>query len=264
MDSFEDIEQKLSSLGQDIDIIALGDFNARTATGHDFIRNEDNTNLPDLYDYQVDSIANYPRGNMDMTTNSFGVKLLSLCKSVPLRVCNGRKIGDILGEYTCYKWNGKSTVDYCMVSPRLYPQIQHFFVEKLNPTLSDHCSIVAKLRTKFIAQRFVSSNYEFQEKPVKIRWDGQIAQKFENMLQTPEAKIFITNFVKNGILDNQEGMDSATAFLTDFITNTAIKAGSQGTQIELTPSTQKNHPPGKKGVKKLGGKLCLSGMMKPV
>ena len=77
-------------------------------------------------------------------------------------------------------------------------------------------------------------------------------------------KMFITNFVKNGILDNQEGMDSATGFLTDFITNTAIKAGSQGTQIELTPSTQKTHPPGKKGVKKLGGKLCLSGMMKPV
>ena len=82
-----------------------------------------------------------------MTTNSFGDKLLSLCKSVPLRICNGRKIGDILGEYTCYKWNGKSTVDYCMVSPRLYPQIQHFFVEKLNPILSDHCPIVAKLRT---------------------------------------------------------------------------------------------------------------------
>ena len=46
VDSFEDIEQKLSSLGQDIDIIALGDFNARTGTGLDFIRDEDNTCLP--------------------------------------------------------------------------------------------------------------------------------------------------------------------------------------------------------------------------
>ena len=146
-DCYEDLEQKLSNLGQDVDIIALGDFNARTGIGQDYIRNEDNTNLPDMHDYQVDSIASYPRGNMDMTTNSFGDKLLSLCKSVPLRICNGRKIGDILGEYTCYKWNGKSTVDYCMVSPRLYPQIQHFFVEKLNPILSDHCPIVAKLRT---------------------------------------------------------------------------------------------------------------------
>ena len=42
MDSFEDLEQKLSSLGQGTDIIALGDFNARTGTGLDYIRDEDN------------------------------------------------------------------------------------------------------------------------------------------------------------------------------------------------------------------------------
>ena len=74
-------------------------------------------------------------------------------------------------------------------------------------------------------------------------------------MQTPEAKIFITNFVKNGILDNQEGMDSATGFLTDFITNTAIKAGSQENQIEFTPPTQKNHPPGKHRGKKVRRKI---------
>ena len=135
------------------------------------------------------------------------------------------------------------------------PPNSAFFVEKLNPTLSDHCAIVAKLRTNFIAQRFVSKNYEFQEKPAKIRWDGQIAQKFENLLQTPESKIFITNFVKNGILNNQEGMDSATGFLTDFITNTALKAGSQQNQIEFTPPTQKNHPPGKNRGKKIRRKI---------
>ena len=63
-DCYEDLEQKLSNLGQDVDIIALGDFNARTGIGHDYIRNEDNTNLPDMHDYQVDSIASYPRGNI--------------------------------------------------------------------------------------------------------------------------------------------------------------------------------------------------------
>ena len=35
VDSYEDLEQKLSSVGQDIDLICLGDFNSRTGPGLD-------------------------------------------------------------------------------------------------------------------------------------------------------------------------------------------------------------------------------------
>ena len=199
VDSYDDLEEKLSSLGQDVDIISLGDFNARTGTGRDYIRNEDNTHMPGVYNHLVDNTACYTRGNMDSVTNTYGERLLSLCKAVPLRICNGRKIGDILGEFTCYKWNGKSVVDYCMVSPRLYPQIQHFFVTKLWPTLSDHCPIVVKLRTKFVTKSLAAPNYEFVQKPAKIRWDTKVAQKFENLLQLSDSKLFIQNFAKNGI-----------------------------------------------------------------
>ena len=241
VDCYDDLEQKLSCLGQDIDIISLGDFNARTGTGLDYIRDEDNTDMPDVYDYQVDSVATYPRGNMDTGTNSYGEKLLSLCKSVPLRICNGRKIGDILGDYTCFTWNGKSTVDYCMVSPRLYHQIQSFQVDKLYPTLSDHCPIHVKLRTRFISNSRSSENINFLEKPTKIRWDKEIALKFENLLQNPDSKIFINNFVKNGIAKEQTGVDSATAFLSDFISNAAINAGINENQIEFKcPQKSKN------------------------
>ena len=189
--------------------------------------------MPDIYDYQVDNIASYPRGNLDNTTNEYGDRLLALCKAVPLRICNGRKIGDILGEFTCYTWNGKSMVDYCMVSPRLYHQIQYFQVENLYPALSDHCPIAVKLRTKFITYSNAALNYEFLDKPKKVRWDKQIAHKFEHLLQLPESKNFLTNFAKNEILGSQTGVDSATAFLTDFITNTAINAGMLGNQIEF-------------------------------
>ena len=231
VDSFDSLEEKLSCLGQDVDMLLLGDFNARTGRGRDYIRNEDNTHMPGVYDYQVDNTACYTRGNMDLVTNNFGERLLSLCKSVPLRICNGRKLGDILGNYTCYTWNGKSTVDYCMVTPRLYHQIQHFLVSDLYPTLSDHCPIVAKLRTKFVKKSLAAPDYKFQPKPGKIRWDTKVAQKFENLLQLPCSKIFIENFAKNGILDNQTDVDTANSFLTDFITNTAINAGIGENQI---------------------------------
>ena len=106
-------------------------------------------------------------------------------------------------------------------------------MENLYPILSDHCPIVAKLRTKYILHRSADQNYEFQEKPTKIRSDKNIAQKFEHLLQLPESKTFITNFAKNGIQSSQSGLDTATAFLTDFISNTAINAGIVGNQIEL-------------------------------
>ena len=61
-------------------------------------------------------------------------------------------------------------------------------------------------------------------------------------MQTPQAKIFTANFAKNGISNNQEGMDTATRFLTDFITNTAIKAGSQDYQIKFTSPPKKIRP----------------------
>ena len=232
LDSYDDLEQKLSCLGQDVDIISLGDFNARTGTGLDYISGEDNTDLPDMYDYQVDSVASYPRGNMDEGTNSYGDKLLSLCKSVPLRICNGRKLGDIFGSIICYKCNGQSSVDYCIVSPRIYHQIQSFSVDKFLPTLSDHCPIIVKLRTNFISNNFGQLSYEFIDKPTKIRWDREIAGKFENLLQLPDSKNFTSNFAKNGIFKEQSSIDSATHFLSSFITNAAETAGLTSNKIE--------------------------------
>ena len=45
VDSFDDLEEKLSCLGQDVDIISMGDFNARTGTGRDYIQNKDNSEI---------------------------------------------------------------------------------------------------------------------------------------------------------------------------------------------------------------------------
>ena len=174
LDIFEDLEQKFGVFGNDVDHVSLGDFNARTGVKNDFIEHEDNTDIPIVDDYQTDSVATYPRGNMDKVTNTYGDMLLALCKSVPLRICNGRKLGDILGAFTCYKWNGMSTVDYCMVSPNIYYKIRSFQVNEFLPTLSDHCSISFKLETNFLCNSFQSKQYEFVAKPNKLKWDKNI------------------------------------------------------------------------------------------
>ena len=140
-------------------------------------------------------------------------------------------------------------VDYCLVSPRIYHKVTSFQVNEFLPSLSDHCSIAIKLRTQYISNQFQSENYEFIEKPKKIKWDKEIAVRFENILQLPDSKLFLFNFVKNGILNKQEGIDSATDFLATFIKNSAELAGKGENKIEYK-STQKSDKPNWKFKKK--------------
>ena len=117
LDVYGDLELKLSNVGQDVDKLCFGDFNARTGLKLDYLQSEDNTDIPVPPEiYETDSVSHLPRLNMDSKTNKYGDNLLSLCKSVPLRIYNGRKLGDILGSYTCYTPNGQSCVDYCLAS----------------------------------------------------------------------------------------------------------------------------------------------------
>ena len=83
--------------------------------------------------------------------------------SVPLRICNGRKLGNI----TCYTYNGQSCVDYCMDSPSLYNRIKTFCVGLIQPTLSDHCPIMATIDVKVDIQIY-DDNYDFIQRPKNI------------------------------------------------------------------------------------------------
>ena len=120
LDVFGDLEYKLSCVGPEIDKLCFGDYNARTHTKPDYILSEDNTDIPIPRDiYEADTVGTVPRGNLDTVTNKYGDNLLSLCKSVPLRICNGRKLGDILGNFTCFTSNGQSFVDLSCISQNI-------------------------------------------------------------------------------------------------------------------------------------------------
>ena len=48
--------------------------------------------------------------SMDQTTNKYGRSLTNICISHNLRFINGRMQGDMLGQFTCHKFNGASTI----------------------------------------------------------------------------------------------------------------------------------------------------------
>ena len=70
--------------------------------------------------------------------------------------------------------------------------------------------------------------------------------------------------MKNGIAKEQTGVDSATVFLSDFITNAAINAGIDENQIEFKCPKKAPTEIGSSKRRKTGKRLCQSGMMPPV
>ena len=238
LDVYGDIELKLSSVGQNTDKMLLGDFDARTGVKLDYLQSEDNTDIPVPLDiYEADTVRVSPRLNMDSKTNKYGDNLLSLCKSVPLRICNGRKLGDILGSYTCYTPNGQSCVDYCLVSPSLYDSVRTLSIGDPVLTLSDHCPVRVVLKVQCVSRIF-TDNYVFIDKPHKLAWSKDTSYKFENILQ---SKVFADKFHKFGsenIGFSQKEIDRATIELTDLLVDGVLQADITATP-DITRKTEK-------------------------
>ena len=224
LDVYGDLEVKLSNIGPDFDKICLGDYNARTGLKLDYIQSEDNIDIPVPSEiYETDTAGSLPRRNMDPSTNKYGDNLLNLCKAVPLRICNGRKLGDILGSNTSYSYNGQSCVDYCLVSPSLYKKVKTFCVGNLVPTLSDHCPITVTVDVSVNSISKVS-NYDFIAKPQKIPWSKDISFRFENILQSEEFREMSSSFLESDIEQTQNGIDQATARLSNIFIEGALRS----------------------------------------
>jgi hypothetical protein len=93
-------------------VYLVGDWNSRVGIKHDFI-------TCDIFDINIDDSDYVPdmplrRASMDKSCNSFGVKVLDLCKANNLRIANGRLFNDISGMYTCANANGASVIDYML------------------------------------------------------------------------------------------------------------------------------------------------------
>ena len=222
-DLFEDLQTKLSKYDQRGDVIILGDMNSRTSCIREYLPNDSNEHVPapPLY---VDTEATFVRNSFDKVVNSYGRKFLDICKSVPLRILNGRKLGDLLGNFTCQNPRGSSVVDYGAVSPCLFQQVSHFRVGNFLPMYSDHSPIDISLNVN-ISLASQGPLYEYVRKPDKIKWSKELGDAFCNAMQSPACKEAVAGFLCTGILPNQSSVNGATQFITDILRQSAEIAG---------------------------------------
>lgn len=115
---FDTIENELATFKNDYpdhSTFILGDFNAYTSTNPDYIVLDDSFDILNDTLYNQD-IAPPPRANSDgKDVNNYGQKLLQLCISTGLRICNGRFGSDNGHGYcTCYTDGSPSLIDYIL------------------------------------------------------------------------------------------------------------------------------------------------------
>jgi len=128
---FFTLSTELLQISEKMNIILLGDFNARIGNGNN-----------DLY--LNDAIDNIPnRQSKDLTCNGNGKKLLRFCDDFNFLVLNGR-FNDFEGDFTFSNANGNSVIDYGLISRDLYNFVFDFHVE--NRLESDHFPLSLSVR----------------------------------------------------------------------------------------------------------------------
>ena len=126
-DKMEALCKEVISFQKKGHVIINGDLNAKTGDEEDFV-------IPDKYNDMSDiqhKETFRKRNSQDKTLNERGRLLLDMCKGLDLHIVNGRKTGDVFGEFTSIQWNGNSVVDYVLTAESLYDKILKFQVGEI-------------------------------------------------------------------------------------------------------------------------------------
>ena len=163
-------------------VFVQGDFNARIGQNEDFI-------TQDKFDevFGIDNNQNFPtRNSDDYTTNNRGKDLLDFCKVNDYLIVNGRKMGDMFGNFTSHQWNGSSVVDYFITQNINLDKIFSFSVGDFVPWISDHCPLHAKiiLNSKNLTENNESETLYVREP--RFIWDVRCKEKFNKNLASQE------------------------------------------------------------------------------
>ncbi len=135
---FDILQNEINIFQTNGKVFLAGDLNARVGNKRDFIVCDRTVNL--LNDQSYISDSQLPRNSMDSQTNCFGTKLLDMCKSLSLRIANGRLSHDSFGAFTFMNSRGSSVIDYLLLREENFNLITHFNVES-HSEWSDHCPL---------------------------------------------------------------------------------------------------------------------------
>ena len=177
-------------------IYLCGDLNSRTGNHFDFPVHIPGTE-GDLVQaqcpfLQVENVNNVrKRSSRDNVVNDYGRNLIDLCKTTGFRIMNGR-LGNVqnTSDFTCYKGNGASVVDYLLCRPHSMSSISNLTVLPKRVE-SDHRALQFSLRLpdKNCQSASIRTNTQqtFATKHKCYRWKYESLSLYKENLQSLEC-----------------------------------------------------------------------------
>ena len=149
-----------------------------------------------------------------------GKELIDLCITYQMRIVNGRCIGDLLGNFTCFNTQGQSTMEYLITNEKLLNQLLYFKVSDFLQLHSDcHCKISWEILAKFNLNNSKSTCTDLRSAPSKFIWTNESHLNFQEALLSTEIQHKINSFIENDcgnseIDINQKAEDLNAFFLS--------------------------------------------------
>ena len=168
-------------------VMMVGDFNSHTSSRVDYVNLDDEVaneldvvNCPDVL---AECNCKVQRSNQDRTKcDSYGSKLLQLCKTTGMCIFNGRLCGDEKGACTT---NRHTTIDYVLGTPRVLPFLSSMHVEEFDEIFSDvHKKIVVRFKTQIMRYH---NTVEPQAEKLN-RWETEKENQFVNNLNAADLE----------------------------------------------------------------------------
>ena len=140
----------------------------------------------------------------------------------------------MVGDFTCHRVNGKSTIDYMVASPYFFPLVDRFYVDHMDKSLSDvHCPVCISLRSgraecsdtinQSSLPDVISSN---PLRVIRTKWKNETAVDYKNSFcdEAIEALYRTINNITISTLDGPK-MDQIVAALGEIFIEPAVKIG---------------------------------------
>ena len=228
-DYFNILTEQVNKFTNNEDIFICGDLNARTGQLNDFLDQIPGTDgglsYFENYDMSTENVNMVQkRFSRDLVVKEYGRYLIDFCKSSGYCIMNGR-VGNVnnTGDYTCYKENGASVVDYLICKPQCMHLIKDYTIIPKR-AVSDHrpFSFALSCPAKIECDNAVLSG----DTQLSYKWDESKVQIYKNNLGGTRCQE-IQNQLMLDIIDPNLNCDDLSDCFYNLI-DTAIK----GTFVE--------------------------------
>lgn len=219
-------------------IIVVGDLNARTGLSDDHFIGCENIDKyihclegADLFDENEISVGR--RFSLDTKIDSSGIKLLQICKDACLRILNGR-VGDDagIGNFTFQSAQGKSLIDYVLLSPGMFDIINGFTVHHIS-VFSDHAPIQFSIKSN-VSSTSSEEPYEIK----KLVWD---TSKLGQFIHSLSGELDTLNSFVNDIVSENISVDEGVNNFANTLYNTAFQVFGQVKRLNCNNTSNRTY-----------------------